>query len=135
MFACLNRIASIAMVSALLTSVPSAHAANAASEKASEKAAISVSGGSCTGFVPTEQGELDRNALIQNSAHKVHRIHSSGGGFFAMCQFDVPEDLVPASVRTAEGFGCVVNAAGDRTTESKMQVTPGGRAMLLCRLR
>ena len=123
----LGKIATLAATGALICSAQPAMAD-------SEHAAAVVNGGGCTGFVPTEDGKVDTKALIK-SVQVVHRVHVGGGQMFAMCQFDVPDGLVPASVRTSEGFACAVSLDGDVTRDSTMQVTPGGRGYLLCRLR
>ena len=87
-----------------------------------------IANGDCTGFVPGPNGEFTTPYL--KSASKVQRVHNKNGAF-SMCHFDVPDEQTPASMRVKEGFTCTVS--GVTTNDSIMQVSPGGRGMLLCR--
>jgi hypothetical protein len=97
---------------------------------ASDNAAQITQGVGCTGFVPTADGEVDLDALI-NTEEGHHRVITSSGNKIVSCQFDIPEELVPSSTRSASGFECSVN--GETTTDSRMLATPSGRAVMICK--
>jgi len=96
---------------------------------ASENAAEITMNKSCTGFVPTADGGI--GPLI-GTVDGHHRVITSSGNKILSCQFDIPDELVPDTTRSATGFGCGVN--GSTTTDSRMLATPGGRAILVCKV-
>lgn len=133
----LSRAATLAAIAALAVQTPALHAQ---SDNAAE-VWIDEEGDTCKGFVPDENGAIIRGsdgkplAAYLLFAKRVHRVRSGSGVYTAICSFDVPDDVTPASVRTAQGFGCGLRIDGRVTLDSRMQVTPGGRGLLVCRLR
>lgn len=50
-----------------------------------------------------------------------------------IAHFDIPEDQVPSTITRKRGFECGVD--GQLTTDSQMLATPGGHAVLVCKVR
>jgi hypothetical protein len=85
----------------------------------------------CGGFVPDEDGNFPGDGFLgTNESHSV--ISKKGMKVTLQCHFDVPEELIPDSVRKASGFSCGTFLG--LTTDSRMLVTPGGDAVLTCRV-
>lgn len=92
---------------------------------------IVVNGDECSGFVPTEDGEFDPDALLTTTdSHQVKR----GNWVTVTCHFDIPEGLEPAKATRAYGVECTIPGYGP-TTDTRMSASPGGRAVGTCRIR
>ena len=96
----------------------------------SENAAIVTQNFGCRGFIPTETGEVGE---IISTAERAQSVRTKSGNSKLTCHFTVPDDLVPSSVRIAEGFLCRVQ--GELTDETSMSVTPGGKGKLTCQVK
>ncbi|MBS7670802.1 hypothetical protein [Croceicoccus gelatinilyticus] len=118
----------VAAAAAATLALPTAAMADKPEVSGKAVNSANVANGDCTGFVPGPNGEITTPYL--KSASKVQRVHNKNGAF-SMCHFNVPAEQKPASMRVKEGFTCTVS--GVPTNESIMQVSPGGRGMLLCR--
>lgn len=119
----------VAAAAAVTLALPTAAMADQGETGGKSVNSAQVANGSCVGFVPGPNGEITTPYL--KSASKVQRVHNKNGAF-SMCHFDVPAQQTPASIRVTEGFTCHVS--GVPTNESVMQVSPGGRGLLLCRV-
>jgi len=96
-------------------------------------AEVSIDANSCTGAVPTRDGRIIAANVFTGAERRVQRISTPSGNDFLICTFDVPDRLVPSEKRSAKGFGCKVGANGERTTDTQMLVTPGGKGLLTCK--
>lgn len=83
----------------------------------------------CGGFVPTEDGGFGPFLV---STLKTHSVVTSSENTSLICHFDIPEGLEPETATHAEGFGCGTFMGG--TTDTKMVATPGGKAVLICKI-
>lgn len=79
----------------------------------------------CKMRLETEEGEM----VAITSDRKV-RVQPGAGGFALICHFKVPDELVPEKQTSRSGMQC--NTAIGSTTNSKLVITPGGRATLTC---
>jgi len=95
----------------------------------SENAATVTKDKGCMGFVPSSDGGM--GPMIETTKGH-HRVDTRSGVTVLSCQFDIPDSLTPASVTKATGFDC--GAGGQVTTDSTMLATPGGRALLVCKI-
>ena len=96
----------------------------------SDNAAEIVSGAECGGFVPDGNGGM-ASTLTTEKGH--HRVVTKSGNIILSCQFDIPDGQEPSQAISAQGFDCT--ADGQLTTDSKMLATPGGRAILVCKVK
>ena len=94
----------------------------------SDNAATISKDGLCFGSVPTADGGL--GAPIETSISQ--SVTTKSGVTTVTCHFNIPGDLIPATTTRAVGLPCFV--AGTETTDSRMTATPGGQAVLVCRV-
>ncbi len=80
----------------------------------------------CRLDLPLEDGRTGPSIM---SEHKV-RVQPGAGGFSLICQFKVPEEFTPAKQYSVSGLEC--RTAIGTTTNSRIVVSPGGRATLVC---
>jgi hypothetical protein len=85
----------------------------------------------CSGFVPDENGDV----LEWITTEKSHSVETGSGISKMTCHFDHGVDLPQAY--GAQGFVCGVFVDGivTATTDSMMLATPGGQAVLVCKLK
>lgn len=95
----------------------------------SENAASVAKDFQCVGFVPTESGGFGPGLF---STLKTHSVVTSSDNTSLICHFDIPEGQEPDSATQASGFGCGTFLGG--TTDTKMVATPGGKAVLICKI-
>jgi len=117
--------ATLAATGLLATAILPASAAFAESDNA----AAVVKGETCTGFITTADGKVESLITTNKGAH---RVVTSSGVAILSCQFRIPRSEAPSRVRTARGFRCTVD--GEPTTDTRMLVNPGGRALLVCKI-
>lgn len=104
-------------------------ASSTPAQAGTEHAATVTQDSGCTGFIPTSDGGIGE---LLRTNKGFHRVETRNGGAILSCQFDIPDALKPAGVEKAEGFDC---KAGEQTTnDSSMVATPGGRALLFCKV-
>ena len=84
----------------------------------------------CYGFVPTEDGQFDPDAILTNG--RIHVVAKAGWTTLT-CHLDIPPDLLPTTVRRADGVLCYTPLG--YTNDTRMQASPGGRAVGTCRVR
>lgn len=89
---------------------------------------IVINDGSCTGFVPTPTGGIGA-FLFDGRVHSV----TKGSTTTLTCHLDIPEGLEPKKPTKATGQVCTT-VLGE-TTDTRMQASPGGRAVGTCRIR
>jgi hypothetical protein len=123
----MKRVFAILGATALLTIMPTVPAF-------AENNAASVSEGfGCGGFVPDADGNFPGDGFIFTSeTHSVISNPKKGSKTTLMCHFDIPEELIPDSIRKSTGFLCLTFLG--TTTDSKMLATPDGDATLTCRV-
>lgn len=98
----------------------------------SDNAAAVIKDQNCTGFVPTDDGQVDASNLL--TSRKLRRyVQTRSGVTTLICQFKIPDNQVPSRIRQARGFLCQPN--GQSTEDSQMVATPGGHAVLICKVR
>lgn len=93
----------------------------------SSNAAVITREGGCTGFVPTASGGIGA-ALISDAL----QVQTKSGIVTMTCHFDIPEGFEPARTTRAVGIACGTFAGF--TTDARMTASPGGRALLVCRI-
>ena len=120
----------LSSAAAVLGLVGAALVPTTAAIAADENAAQITMNEGCTGFVPTSDGDMGP-WITTEKGH--HRVITQAGVKILSCQFDIPEELVPSTTTSASGFECGVN--GSSTTDSQMLATPGGRAILICKVK
>lgn len=89
---------------------------------------IVISDGTCTGFVPTTTGGIGA-FLFDGRVHTV----TKGSWTTLSCHLDIPDGLEPPKTTRATGIVCTTTLG--ETTDTRMQASPGGRAVGTCRLR
>lgn len=64
-------------------------------------------------------------------------VSTHGGTTSLTCHFDIPDGFAPDKATSAEGFGCgVLTKDGFAvTTDSKATANPGGKALLVCKIK
>lgn len=124
---CNSRVAAIAAIGAMT------FAATPTLAKPGNGADVSIDEVACTGAVPNENGTFSAASMLVGVETKVQRVSTPSGNMLIMCKFDVPASMTPDSKRSAKGFGCTNSDTGQRTTETQMLVSPGGRGTLICK--
>lgn len=89
---------------------------------------IVIGDGTCTGFVPTPSGGIGA-FLFDGRVHVV----TKGSRTTLTCHLDIPEGLEPKKGVRAHGVPCQTTLGV--TNDTRMQASPGGRAVGTCRIR
>ncbi|MEZ5692813.1 MAG: hypothetical protein R3D99_02990 [Altererythrobacter sp.] len=94
----------------------------------SDNAAFVVNQSSCSGTVNTPEGPI----TVATSDGAIQVLTSSGNAMF-VCNLDVVAGPELKKAIKLEGFGCFT--PGGPATESRLVITPGGKATAVCRRR
>jgi hypothetical protein len=121
----MKRVTAILCATALVSFMPATPAL------AANNGAVITKDGACNGFVPTAGGGVGTFLPVGDITLNV--VTKSGNGTI-VCKFDVPEGLVPSTVRRASDFPCGI-LGGGFATSSRMVVTPSGQATLTCHFK
>src|ERR1041385_145333 len=62
-----------------------------------------------------------------------HEVDTPSGNSILQCHFDIPKDFAPAHTLHHKGFLCSTFLG--LTTDSKLVLTKGGKALLICRVK
>lgn len=92
----------------------------------SDNAATVIHEGGCT-LLAADSG-LPNTLFTEDS----HAVVTNDGNTVLTCRFDIPEGDEPGSAIVNEGFLCGTYAGA--TNDSRSVATPGGRAILVCRI-
>lgn len=112
-------------VAAILTIVP-------ATPALADEGAIVAHDGLCGGLLPDGEGGFTDIFFLGEA-----NTRSTPSGIITVtCHFTLDPSIVPDGNLKASGFDCYTQEnGGGLTTDTRLNVSPGGRAVLTCRLK
>lgn len=94
--------------------------------------AIVAHDGICGGALPDQNGELTDVYFLGEANTRV----TKSGITTVTCHFSLPADIIPTGNLKASGFPCYTKEdSGGLTHDTRLNISPGGRAVLTCRLK
>jgi hypothetical protein len=118
----MRRFTALLGVAAMLTIIPATPAL---------AQAVVAHDGVCGGALPDGEGGFTEIFFFGTANTRTNK-----SGTTVTCHFTLDPAIIPAGNLKASGFDCYVGEGGTGlTTDTRLNISPGGRAVLTCRLR
>ena len=93
--------------------------------------AVVAHDGLCGGLLPDENGGFTDIVFFGTANTRTNK-----SGTTVTCHFSLDPAIIPAGNLKASGFDCYTGENGQGlTTDTRLNISPGGRAVMTCRLR